>query len=187
MRSESFDCRRGAALLVLTATAWTVGCNGDGDATGPSVNVDAVAGVYEPVTLRFDPQGSAPPADILGALVAGGVRPDLNIATTGDFDVFFRDPNDGNLVLLEGKLEATGDGVRLTFDEQSEANQVLLPRILALTFDEEEGTLSFDGSAQVSRARLLQLFPDVYADEQFFDPTPGTLTVVYTRVTGGSD
>lgn len=185
MKSESFDWRPGATLLVLAATAWTIGCDGDGDATGPSVA--AVAGVYEPVTLRFDPQGSAPPADILGALVTGGVRPDLNIATTGDFDVFFRDPTDGNLVLVEGTLEPTNDGVRLTFDEQSEANQVLLPRILALTFDEEEGTLSFDGTAEVSRARLLQLFPDIYADEQFFDPTPGTLTVVYTRVTGGSD
>jgi hypothetical protein len=182
MKTGWFD-QRSAAVALFAVAVGLAACGDDHGPSGPELGVEAVAGVYAPSTFTFDPQGSAPPANVLEALVSGGVRPDLNIALTGDFDIFFRDPSDGNLVFLEGRLEAIQGGVRLTFDDQADANRVVLPRVLSLTFDEDEGTLSFTGTAQVSRTRLLQLFPDLYQNEQFFDPTPGTLTLVYTRVT----
>ena len=185
MRRASFAWRAAAALPLMAAAMVVAGCGGD-DGTGPAFTLDQVAGVYDPVKLTFDPQGSVPPADILAALVSSGIEPELNIARTGAFDIFFRDPDTGEVTLLEGHAEATSDGARLTFDSQADANKVLLPRFLTLAFDEAEGTLSFSGNAQLSRARLLQLFPDLYGDEQLLDPTPGTLTVEFDRTTSAT-
>ena len=178
--------RSSSLVPILVAGSIALAACDDDNGTGPVVDLDAVAGIYEPLTLTFDPQGSAPAADVLDALVTGGVEPELNISNTGEFDIFFRDPVSGSLVLLQGSVQPVVDGVRLNFNSLEDANRVVLPRTLTLDYDAEAQTLGFSGSASVGRARLLELFPVLYQDEQLFDPTPGTLTVGWLR-TGAAE
>ena len=172
---------RTGALVVVGALAVTglVACDDDGPSGPTTIDLAAVAGLYQPISITFDPQGSAPAADVLEAI--NEVEPQLNISNTANFQIPHRNPVDGNYRLLEGTVETTVDGIRLVFESQADADLLLLPRTLPLTFDDETNRLSYSGSAQVSRARLLELFPELYAEEQLFNPTPGTLTVVFAR------
>ena len=177
--------RLAAALLVGVGGRVAAGC-GDDDPAGPAVvDLSDVADLYATVTLTFDPQGSAPAADVLAVLESAGTSPTLNVGRTGSFQLFFRDPASGNITTVGGSVEPTADGIRLAFSTQAQADQFLLPRTLSLTWDPETRTLSSSATAEVSRARLLQLFPELYAEEQLFDPTPGTLTVVFRAAEEG--
>lgn len=165
-------------VLGLTAVALAA-CDDDGSFTAPVIDLEVVAGLYDVGTITFDPQGSAPAADVLAALEAAGTSPTLNIGLTGAFQLFFRDPVSGNIQTLSGTVEPTQEGVRLVFQSQAAADLFLFPRTLPLELDETTGALSFAGSAEVSRTRLQQLYPELYAEEQLFDPTPGFLSVVF--------
>lgn len=180
MQQRKFSRLAALALLAPLGMA-AAACDDEGSPTDPTINLELVEGLYEVVTITFDPQGSAPAADVLSALEAGGISPTLNIGRTGAFQLFFRDPVSGNIQTLSGSVEAAEDGIRLVFQTQAAADNFLFPRTLPLGFDETEETLSFGGSADVSRTRLQQLFPELYAEEQLFDPTPGFLSVVFSR------
>lgn len=186
MKRAGLFARMSALALLAPLLLGVGGCDDDGGPTDPTIDLELVEGLYEVVTITFDPQGSAPAADVLSALEAGGISPTLNIGRTGAFQLFFRDPVSGNIQTLNGSVEATEDGVRLVFPSQAAADNFLFPRTLPLAFDEVEATLSFGGSADVSRTRLQQLFPELYAEEQLFDPTPGFLSVVFSRTESGS-
>lgn len=165
------------ATLALAGLLSLVACGDDDGPTEPDLDLDEVVGLYEAVELRFDPQGSAPPANILAVLDSADVAPTLNIYRDGGFQLLYRDPVSGRVDPVNGDVEARGEGIELVFPSQSAANQFLFPRTLPLEFDAAAGTLEFTGSTAVSRARLQQLFPELYQNEQLFDPTPGTLTV----------
>ena len=169
------------AAIALAAMVSLTACGDDDGPTEPDLNLDVVAGLYEAVEIRFDPQGSAPPADVLAALDSADATPTLNIGRTGSFQIFYRDPVSGDVDPINGRVEPRGEtGIELVFPSQQAADQFLFPRTLPLEFDDLEGTLSFSGSTAVSRTRLQQLFPELYANEQLFDPTPGTLTVRFS-------
>ncbi|NIP78082.1 MAG: hypothetical protein GWM90_02300 [Gemmatimonadetes bacterium] len=173
---------RWARWLASGLLALSAGC-GDGDGVaGPTVDLDLVAGLYEIQTLTFDPQGSAPAADVLSALEAAGTSPTLNIGRTGNFQLFFRDPVSGDIRTVDGDVEGTAEGVELAFATRADAALFLFPQRLPLAFDGEAGTLFYSGPAEVNRARLQLLFPELYADEQLFDPTPGVLTAGFQRL-----
>jgi hypothetical protein len=172
----------GTLMALALVTAMIGGaCGDDNGTTEPPLDFEQLQGLYGVLTLTFDPQGSAPAADVLAVLEAAGQSPSLNIGRTGGFQLFFRDPVSGNIRTLEGQVEGAGDQVDLVFATQADADLFLFPRRLSLTHDAEAGTLAFSGQAAVSRMRLLQLFPDLYAEEQLFDPTPGTLTVGFGK------
>lgn len=170
-----------AGLLAMMLVGFvSAGCDDDGP-TEPRLTLAELSAEYQMTELTFDPQGSAPAADVLGARQADISTPMLNIDLVGSFTVQFREFDTGSNRTLGGDTRTTVDGIQLTFATQTMADEFLLPRTLPLTWDEQAGTLSFSGSATVNRARLLELFPDLYADEQFLDPTPGTLTIEFTR------
>ncbi|MBW3553619.1 MAG: hypothetical protein KY466_08915 [Gemmatimonadetes bacterium] len=168
----------GALALLMPLALGVAACDDDGP-TGPSLTLDAVAGIYDPTELTFDPQGSPPPGDVLSQIQA--TQPQLVISATGGFQIAFLDPVTGFIRTPGGLAERTEDGVRLVFSNQTDADLLLLPRTLLLTFDEDTGTLTFGGALSVPRARLLSLFPDLYGGEAFQDPTPGTLIVTFER------
>ncbi len=165
-----------AALLLLAMGAGA--CGDDDDPTDvDTIDLEEVVGIYDPTALEFDPQGSAPAADVLPLIQ--GTQPQLVISQTGVFQIAFLDPVTNLIETPGGSVEPTEAGVRLVFSEQAAADRLLLPRTVELEWDAAAGILSFSGAAEVSRTRLLELFPDLYADEQFFDPTPGWLEVTF--------
>jgi hypothetical protein len=167
----------GLGLLLLVAAC------GDSDGiTSPAISLDEVEGLYNPVTMTFDPQGAAPAGDVLAALAASGLEPLLNIARNGTFQVPYRDPVTGEFRTLDGTVVVVGRSLRLTFSTAAAANQLLMPRILTLAWDDEEESLHFSGSADVNRIRLQQLFPELYGQEPWAGETiPGVLTVGFVR------
>lgn len=167
-----------ALALVMPLVMGVAACDDDGP-TGTSLTLDAVAGIYDPTELTFDPQGSPPPGDVLAQIQA--TQPQLVISATGGFQIAFLDPVTGFIRTPGGLAERTQDGVRLVFNNQADADLLLLPRTLLLAFEEDTGTLTFSGAVSVPEARLLQLFPQLYGDEAFQDPTPGTLIVTFER------
>lgn len=166
------------AAVVGAAVAFG-GCGDDSTSPPPTTDLEAVAGLYDPVEITFDPQGSPPPANVLK--VISEVEPRLNVDLVGSFQVPHRDPETGRFHTIEGTTQPTAEGIRLVFATQADADLLLFPRTLDLTFDEDAGTLTFDGNVSVPRNRLLALFPEEYADEAFQNPTPGTLTVRFER------
>lgn len=150
---------------------------GDDDPSGPGGSLEAVAGIYDPTELTFDPQGSPEAGDILARIQA--TQPQLVISHTGGFQFAFLDPVTGFIRTPGGIAEPTADGVRLVFTNQTDADLLLLPRTLVLAHDPVEGTLTFSGAVTVPRTRLLDLFPEQYAEEAFQDPTPGTLIATF--------
>jgi hypothetical protein len=166
----------------------SVSACGDGDGiTAPAITLDEVEGLYNPVTMTFDPQGAAPAGDVLAALAASGLEPLLNIARNGTFQVPYRDPVTGEFRTLDGTVVVVGRSLRLTFSTAAAANQLLVPRILTLAWDDEEESLHFSGSADVNRIRLQQLFPELYGQEPWAgDTIPGVLTVGFVRSTAGA-
>jgi hypothetical protein len=168
----------GLGLLLFVSA-----CGGDG-ITAPAITLDEVEGLYNPVTMTFDPQGAAPAGDVLAALAASGLEPLLNIARNGTFQVPYRDPVTGEFRTLDGAVVVVGRSLRLTFSTAAAANQLLVPRILTLAWDDEEESLHFSGSASVNRIRLQQLFPELYGQEPWAGETiPGVLTVGFVRST----
>ena len=168
--------RLGALALVVPLALGLGACDDDGP-TGPSLTLEAVAGLYDPTELSFDPQGTPPPGDVLAQIQA--TQPQLVISQTGGFQIAFLDPVTGFIRTPGGVAEPTEEGVRLVFNNQSDADLLLLPRTLLLTHNEAAGTLSFSGPVSVPRTRLLVLFPELYGDEAFQDPTPGTLVITF--------
>ena len=168
----------GAVARLVPLALGRTGCDDDGP-TGPSLTLETVAGLYDPTELTFDPQGAAPPGNVLEQIQA--TQPQLVISTTGGFQIAFLDPVTGFIRTPGGVAEPTEEGVRLVFTNQSDADLLLLPRTLLLTHDEASGTLTFSGAVTVPRSRLLALFPELYGDEAFQDPTPGTLIVTFER------
>jgi len=171
----------GTLALVLAASVGA--CGDNDDPTGPDpLDLELVEGLYEVLTITFDPQGSAPAADVLSAIEDAGTSPTLNIGLTGNFQLFYRDPVSGNITTLQGVVDAREDGVDLVFGSQSSADQFLYPRRLSLDYDAEYETLSFSGSANVNRVRLQELFPEVYGEEPWTSDTiPGILTTAFGK------
>lgn len=168
----------GAAALVVMLAA----CGDDGPTAPPVIDLQEVQGLYEVLTITFDPQGSAPAADVLAALEEGGVSPTLNIGRTGNFQLFYRDPVEGDIRTLAGTVSPRSDGLDLVFETQAEADQFLFPSRLVLDYDAESETLSFSGSTDVNRVRLQELFPELYGEEPWTSATiPGILTVGFQR------
>lgn len=182
MEGRSFGMRALAALLVVPLVLGSAACD-SGGSTGPArVDLDVVSGSYEPATFTFDPQGAAPAGDVLAALEATGFDLELNISRVGTFQILYRDPATGEARLIEGTVEARTEAIRLVFPSQGVADQLVLPRLLTLAWDAEAQSLSFSGSAEVNRARLQQLFPELYGDEPWTTTTiPGTLTIIFKR------
>jgi hypothetical protein len=174
------------AAAGLGLLLFAIAC-GDGDGiTAPAITLDEVEGLYSPVTMTFDPQGAAPAGDVLAALAASGLDPFLNIARNGTFQVPYRDPVTGEFRTLDGTVVVVGRSLRLTFSTAAAANQLLMPRILTLAWDDEEESLHFSGSTSVDRIRLQQLFPELYGQEPWTGETiPGVLTVGFVRSTAG--
>lgn len=168
----------GAAALVVMLTA----CGDDGPTAPPVLDLQEVQGLYETLTITFDPQGSAPAGDVLAALEESGQSPTLNIGSTGNFQLFYRDPVTGDVDQAEGTVTARSDGLDLVFASQAEADQFVFPLQLPLDYDAESESLSFSGSTSASTERLMELFPELYADEPWTSATiPGTLTVGFQR------
>lgn len=190
MNIRALGNRSGGRLTALALTLLLAGASAacdDDVITGPDViDLELVEGLYDVLTLTFDPQGSAPAADVLSALAEAGTLPTLNIGKTGNFQLFFRDPSTGDITTLSGDVEATEDGIDLVFVSQAAADKFVFPRRLPLEYTESTETLSFSGLVEVSRTRLQQLFPELYAEEQLFDPTPGILTVGFQKGDAGA-
>ncbi len=168
----------GAAALVVMLTA----CGDDGPTGPPLLELQDIQGLYETLTITFDPQGSAPAADVLAALEASGVSPELNIGSTGNFQIFFRDPVTGDVDQANGTVTTRTDGVDLIFESQAQADLFVFPIQLPLDYDADSETMSFSGSTNANTERLLELFPELYADEPWTSATiPGTLTVGFQR------
>ncbi len=167
---------RSAAVVLLMGG---VAACGDDGPTGPqAITLDEVQGLYELERLSFDPQGAVDSVNVLAAMEAEGTTPTLNIDRQGGFQIFFRDPATGSTVQLAGTVTTTAEVVVLEFPTAQQASQFVLPQILELTWMSGEERLTFTGNAQISRVRLIELFPAL-GDEQLFDPTPGELRVTF--------
>jgi hypothetical protein len=164
-----------AAVAIALLTAATIAACG-GDPAGPSR--PQVAGTYVLTELSFDPQGVLPEVELLSRLAAADV-PRLILAPDGQAQLVFRDPATGLITTANGRFATPTGGIRVDFLTDTSHRTVLLSR--RMTFDEEDGRISFDGTSPdgVSRARLLQLVPE-WAQEQLLDPVPGRLTVAFT-------
>jgi len=173
------------ALMLAASLAWAAGACGDnGGISEPAINITDVDGLYQPVTMTFDPQGAAPTGDVLLALEASGIQPMLNIARTGTFQVPYRDPVSGEFRTLAGTVQVLGRSLSLTFATAAGANQLVMPRSIVLAWDEDTQSLHFSGPTEVNRLRLQQLFPDLYGQEPWAGETiPGVLTVRFERAT----
>jgi hypothetical protein len=171
-------------LAVALLAAGALSCGDGSIVIGPGFGLDDVQGLYQPETLTFDPQGAAPAGDVLDALAQSGFEPQLNIARNGTFQVPYRDPVTGEFRTLNGSARVVRQGLRLTFQTQADANQLVLPRDITLDWDPEEETLHFSGATNVSRIRLQQLFPELYGQEPWAGETiPGVLTARFRRTT----
>lgn len=168
----------GLAALLLPV-ALVIGACGE-STTEPRLEISAVAGTYTMTALRFDPQGSLPESNILPVL---GDPPTLTLTSAGQAQVVMRDPVTTLVVTIQGTFQTTPTGVRVDFASQSAFRQLLLSARMEFAFSEQAGTLSFAANAPdgVSRARLVELVPAL-ATEQLLDPTPGALTVTFTRL-----
>lgn len=182
-RTNGLGVRRFAALgVALVLSAGVAGCD-DGDPIEPDVlDLEVVEGLYEVLTITFDPSGAAPAADVLVALESGGISPTLNIGRTGSFQLFYRDQADGNVKPILGEVEPTSEGVDLVFPSQSSADHFVFPLRVPLGYDADSEILSFSGAADVSRVRLQQLFPELYGEEPWTSQTiPGILTMAFQK------
>lgn len=171
---------RPLGLVLVGAAAVAGGCGeGGGSQLGPTLEPEAVTGVYDITRLTFDPDGSVAGADIAARLDAAE-PPRLFVALDLTFQLAYVDPATNKFVDVDGTYETLIDGIRLSFPSREAAQAILLPQQIDLTFDEASGTLSFDGGVDADLSRLVELVPE-YAEEQFPDPVRGALEVEFTR------
>jgi len=171
--------RRLSRLSFLVIAAAAAAC-GSKSPTGPTIDTSLVAGIYTPTVLSFDPQGSLPSVNLLDA-IGQEIQPYLSVGTDGRFFFLFIDNQTKVPLLADGSYKALENGIRLSFNDASQAEMLLLPKQIDLTFDQNAGTLSFSGDVQASRTRLFHLVPD-WQNEPLADPVPGALTVEFTVV-----
>ena len=168
---------RRAVLPILVVALGIVAC-GD-DPAAPTIGRDEVAGTYVLTTLSFDPQGSLPDTDIRSRLETTQI-PRLTVSGASDaFQLVFNNP-DGTLQVVSGTYRLRQEGIRLSFQNETDAQRILLPRNAELTFNAASGTLSFTADTSVRLSRLRQLVPE-FQNEPLSDPVPGRLRVVFTR------
>lgn len=167
--------------LLTAAVALLTACD-DGRTPSEPLELD-VRGNYTLVELRFDPQGSLGPVDLLPRIE--GTVPALVLVHGGRAQLVFRDPETGLITLADASYSVTDEErVRLQFDDRSTLHQrTFLSSDMSFVFTEEPRTLAFSGTPTggIDRRTLLQLVPE-WSEEQLFDPVPGELTVTY-RVT----
>jgi hypothetical protein len=172
--------RRRLSVLGLLSLAALAACGSSSSTTGPTLDPTLVEGFYTPTVLSFDPQGSLPTANLLDA-IGQQIQPYLFVGTDGRFIFLFIDNQTKLPTLAEGSYRALENGIRLSFNNANQAELLLLPKDLDLTFDQNAGTLSFTGSIPAPRTRLFELVPD-WQSEPLTDPVPGTLTVEFTVI-----
>ena len=165
------------ALPLLLAAALLAGCDDDSDPIAPDLDV---RGNYSLTTLTFDPQGSLPAVD-LRARITGSV-PRLVLVTGGRAQLVFEDPSTGLVTTAEASYAITSAGdVSVTFDEASAMYRgSFLSRRMTFAYDSAQHALTFTGASPdgIDRQRLIAAVPE-WAQEQLFDPVPGTLQVTY--------
>lgn len=168
--------RTTALVLALAVASVTAACSDDDGPTG--LDRDVVVGTYNLTTLRFDPQGSIPEADVLARFP----NPQLILTASNSAQIAYLDPSTNLVVTIQGSYVTTVDGVRIDFAANSAYQQMLFSRRMQFAYNAAARTLTFDGDSPdgVSRARLQALVPS-FANEQFLDPTPGRLRIVFTR------
>jgi hypothetical protein len=166
-------------LALLAVSALTLACS-DGP-TGPALDRAEVAGAYGLTELTFDPQGSLPLTDIRER-ISPQHRPTLTLTAEGQAQLSFLDPVTNLIRTVEGTFATNPGGVRVNFGSNTQYRLFLLSRVMELTFSAESGTLSFAGTSTdgVLRDRLRALVPE-WQDEQLHNPTPGELSIVFTR------
>ena len=147
--------------------------------TEPTLEVEAVSGIYSMTLLRFDPDGSLPENNLLPPTVNAA---QLNLTSAGQAQVVWRNPATGLVVTVSGTYQTTTSGVRIQFADSSPHGQLLLSKEMSFTYSGDAGVLTFDGPSPdgVNRSRLLELAPTL-AGEQLLDPTPGRLRISFTR------
>ena len=173
--------RRAVTLTALTAVTVVVAAAcGDDSPTEPTLTRAEVSGTYDLAVLSFDPQGSLPEVDVRERLVLE--NPTLQLTSSGVAQLSYRDPQTNLLVTANGTYTTTTESVRVDFGEGTEHRTLLLSRQMTFDFQSAgQTTLQFTSDdATVPRARLVELAPE-FADEQLFDPVPGTLEVTFRK------
>lgn len=167
--------RRSCAMLALAVLVSAAGCNSG--STGPTVDIQEIAGTYVLTQLTFDPQGVLPEADILATL---GTTPQLVVTANKAAQIFYEDPITSLFVTIGASVRTTTEGLRVNFNSGSSYASLLLSRQMRFTYNAQTKALSFDGDAPegVNRTRLVQLVPD-WSNEQLLSPVPGRLRVTF--------
>lgn len=172
--------QRRLSLLGLLFLAALTACGSNKSTTGPTLDPALVEGLYAPTALSFDPQGSLPVVSLLDS-ISQQIQPELWVGTKGGFEFLFFNSQSRLPDVANGTYSMLENGVRLNFQNLSDAEKLLLPQQLDLTFDQNAGTLSFNGTIQAPRTRLFQLVPE-WQNEPLTDPVPGTLVVEFTLI-----
>lgn len=165
-------------LAIALFVPFLLACDGNGGTTGiPDIDV---RGSYQLTELSFDPQGSLPAVDVRARLT--GTIPRLVLALAGRAQLVYEDPSTGLVTTVDASYRLTRDGdVRIDFPASTSLQSgIFLSRSMVFAYDEETRSLTFEGTSPdgVSRQQLIALVPE-WAQEQLFDPVPGSLRVVY--------
>jgi hypothetical protein len=168
-------------LRIVMAAALLSACDGDSEPLIPDIDV---RGNYALTELSFDPQGSLPNVDLRARTSL--TIPRLVLVSDGRAQLIFEDPSTGLVSTADAVYAITPQGdVRVDFGESATAQRgIFLSRRMTFTYDQSIRSLIFAGSSPdgVDRQRLVALVPE-WAQEQLFDPVPGTLRVVYRATT----
>lgn len=169
--------RRAIALTAVTAV---LAACGDDSPTEPTLTRAEVSGTYDLTVLSFDPQGSLPAVNLRERLVLQ--NPTLQLTSGGVAQLSYRDPQTNLLVTANGTYTTTTEFVRVDFGQSGEHRALLLSREMTFSFQTAgQTTLNFESDdAAVPRDRLLELAPE-FAEEQLFDPVPGTLEATFRK------
>ena len=152
-------------------------CGDDGPSGVPDLDA---RGNYVLTELSFDPQGTLPGVDLRARIT--GTLPRLVLATGGQAQLVYEDATSGLITTVDATYAPTRAGeVRITFPTSTSLQAgSFLSRTMTFAYDGTNRALIFEGTSPdgVSRQQLLALVPE-WAQEQLFDPVPGTLRVVY--------
>lgn len=161
----------------LLAAALLSACDSASDPATPQLDV---RGSYSLTSLTFDPQGTLPAVD-LRARITGSI-PRLVLVNDGRAQLIYEDQSTGLVTTADASYSITRTGaVTISFDEGSTMYRgSFLSRRMTFTYDAAQRSLTFAGASPdgIDRQRLVAIVPE-WADEQLFDPVPGTLQVVY--------